>query len=84
MPTTEELLAAVSDLAGDGFVRRHVLQQRFPRVAGRDFHRALNRAVNGGFLIGRRVDGSAHLAIASEGWAMLGPLASRQSAGSPR
>ena len=84
MPTTEDLLAAVSDLAGDGFVRRHVLQQRFPRVESRDFRRALNRAVNGGFLISRRFEGSAHLAIAAEGWAMLGPLASRRSADSSR
>jgi hypothetical protein len=71
VPTTEELLAAVSELAGDGFVRRHELQQRFPKVASRDFRRALGRAVNGGFLISRRTGGSAHLAIASEGWAML-------------
>ena len=72
VPTTDELLTAVSDLGGDGFVRRHVLEQRFPRVESRDFRRALNRAINGGFLISRRFEGSAHLAIASEGWALLG------------
>jgi hypothetical protein len=71
VPTTQELLAAVSELAGDGFVRRDVLQQRFPRVGSREFRRALGRAVNGGFLISRRTGGSAHLAIASEGWAIL-------------
>lgn len=72
-PTTEELLAAIVELGGDGFVRRDVLQQRFPRASARDFRRALGRAVNGGFVISRRAGGAVHLAIASEGWASLGP-----------
>lgn len=71
VPTTEQLLRAVADLAGDGFVRRDVLARRFPGAGSRDFRRALTRAVNGGFLISRRVQGTAHLAIASEGWASL-------------
>ena len=71
-PSTEALLAAVSELAGDGFVRRDVLQQRFPRVGSRDFRRAMARAVNGGFLISRRAAGAIHVAIDSEGWALLG------------
>ena len=70
--TTEDLLVAVADLAGDGFVRRDLLAQRFTRVGSRDFRRSLARAVNGGFLLSRRAEGTAHLAIASEGWALLG------------
>ena len=61
----------MAELVGDGFVRRDVLAQRFPRIGSREFRRSLTRAVNGGFLISRRVEGTAHLTIATEGWARL-------------
>jgi hypothetical protein len=71
VPTTDELLAGVAEIAGDGFCNRHELQARFRRVAGRDFRRALARAVNGGLLLSRRVRGRTHLAISPEGWRSL-------------
>jgi hypothetical protein len=69
--TTDELLSALAEIAGDGYCARHDLEQRFPRVAGRDFRRALARGVNGGLLLSRRVAGGTHLALSPEGWRNL-------------
>ena len=69
--TTDELLSGVAAIAGDGYCPRGDLQTRFPRVAGRDFRRALTRAVNGGLLLSRRFRGRTHVAISPEGWRSL-------------
>ena len=65
----EQIVAAIVDLADDGFCRRSELALRFPRVGARDLGRALRRAIALGLVIERRgPDGAFHLAVSSEGW----------------
>ncbi|MGN6663040.1 MAG: hypothetical protein ACTHK6_02355 [Solirubrobacterales bacterium] len=65
----EEIVAAIVELADDGFCKRRELALRFPGLGERDFRRALRRAVALGLVIERRgPDGSFHLAVSSEGW----------------
>ncbi len=69
LPPPEEIVAAIVELADDGFCRRAELALRFPRLGARDLRRALRRAVAQGLVIERRgPDGSFHLAVSSEGW----------------
>lgn len=69
LPPPEEIVAAIVDLADDGFCRRGELAQRFPKLGSRDLGRVLRRAIAQGFVIERRgPDGSFHLAVSSEGW----------------
>lgn len=69
LPPPEEIVAAIVDLADDGFCRRGELAQRFPRLGERDLRRAVRRAVAQGLAIERRgPDGAFHLAVSSEGW----------------
>jgi hypothetical protein len=69
LPPPEEIVAAIVELADDGFCRRGELAQRFPKLGARDLRRALRRAVAQGFVIERRgPDGAFHLAVSSEGW----------------
>lgn len=62
-------MAAIIELADDGFCRRGDLAQRFPRLESRDLRRTLRRAIAQGLVIERRgPDGAFHLAVSSEGW----------------
>lgn len=69
LPPPEEIVAAIVDLADDGFCRRVELAMRFPKLESRDLRRALRRAIAQGLVIERRgPDGGFHLAVSSEGW----------------
>jgi len=69
LPPPEEIVAAIVDLADDGFCRRGELVRRFPRLGERDLRRAVRRAVALGLVIERRgTDGAFHVAVSSEGW----------------
>ena len=69
LPLPGEIVAAIVEIADDGFCKRVELAQRFPRLGQRDFRRALRRAVTRGFVIERRgPDGGTHFAVSSEGW----------------
>jgi DNA-binding IscR family transcriptional regulator len=69
LPPPEEIVAAIVELADDGFCRRGELAQRFPKLGAQDLRRALRRAVAQGLVIERRgPDGGFHLAVSSEGW----------------
>jgi hypothetical protein len=69
LPPPEEIVAAIVDLADDGFCRRSDLAMRFPKLGARDMRRALRRAIAQGLVIERRgPDGGFHLAVSSEGW----------------
>ncbi|HST68501.1 MAG TPA: hypothetical protein VLI94_02460 [Solirubrobacterales bacterium] len=69
LPPPEEIVAAIVELADDGFCRRNELVQRFPKLGARDQRRALRRAIAQGLVIERRgPDGGFHLAVSSEGW----------------
>lgn len=69
LPPPEEIVAAIVDLADDGFCRRGELAQRFPKLGARDLRRALRRAIAQGLVIERRgPDGGFHFAVSSEGW----------------
>jgi len=71
LPAPEQIVAAIVELADDGFCRRAELEQRFPGLGARDLRRALRRAVAQGLVIERRgPDGGFHLAVSSEGWEM--------------
>jgi len=65
----EEVVAAIVDLADDGFCRRAELARRFRGLGERDVGRAVRRAVAQGLVIERRgPDGAFHVAVSSEGW----------------
>jgi len=65
----EAIVAAIVELADDGYCRRGALSQRFPRIGERDLRRAVRRAVSQGLVLERRgPDGAWHVAVSSEGW----------------
>lgn len=69
LPPPEEIVAAIVELADDGFCRRGELAQRFPRLGERDLRRAVRRAIALGYVLERRgPDGGFHVAVSSEGW----------------
>jgi hypothetical protein len=69
LPPPEDVVAAIVQLADDGFARRRELGQRFPHLGERDLRRAVRRAVALGLVIERRgPDGAFHVAVSSEGW----------------
>jgi hypothetical protein len=69
LPPPEEIVAAIVELADDGFCRRSELAQRFPKLESQELRRALRRAVAQGLVIERRgPEGNFHLAVSSEGW----------------
>ena len=69
LPPPEEIVAAIVELADDGFCRRSELAQRFPRLGERDLRRAVRRTIALGYVIERRgPDGAFHVAVSSEGW----------------
>lgn len=69
LPPPEQIVAAIVDLADDGYCRRGELAQHFPGLGERDLRRALRRAVALGLVIERRgPDGAWHVAVSSEGW----------------
>jgi hypothetical protein len=70
--TDEDVLAAIRELAGDGFCLVSELLPSLPRRTHADRRRALHRAVRHGLVIQRRgPDGREHVTIASEGWRRL-------------
>lgn len=69
LPSADQVVAAIVELADDGFCPRRRLAERFPGLGARDLRRTLRRAVAQGFVIERRgPDGGFHLAVSSEGW----------------
>lgn len=69
LPPADEIVAAIVDLADDGFCRRAELSRRFPALGERDLRRAVRRAISLGYVIERRgPDGAFHVAVSSEGW----------------
>jgi hypothetical protein len=69
LPAAEAIVAAIVDLADDGYCRRGELAQRFPRLGERDLRRAVRRAVSQGLVLERRgPDGAWHVTVSSEGW----------------
>ena len=70
--TDDDVLAAIVDLAGDGYCPVAEVLRSLPRLSHADRRRAVKRAVNAGLLIERRgPDGRAHVTVASEGWRRL-------------
>jgi hypothetical protein len=69
LPAAEEVVAAIVELADDGYCRRGELARRFPWLGERDLRRAVRRAVTSGLVLERRgPDGAWHVAVSSEGW----------------
>jgi hypothetical protein len=68
----EELVAAVAEMADDGFCPLSSLVPRFPKLSHRDLVRLRGQALRRGLLLERRgPDGKAYLALTSEGWRVL-------------
>lgn len=68
----EEVLAAIIEVADDGFCRRSALVLRFRGLGERELRRAIRRAVGLGLALERRgPDGRSYLTVTSEGWALL-------------
>jgi hypothetical protein len=68
----EDVLAAIVEVAGDGYCLAADLLPSLPKRAHRDRQRALRRSINRGLVLERRgPDGRLHVAVASEGWREL-------------
>jgi hypothetical protein len=68
----EDVLAAIVEVAGDGYCLAADLLPSLPRRTHRDRQRALRRSINRGLVLERRgPDGRLHVALASEGWREL-------------
>ena len=68
----EDVLAAVVELADDGFCEKRALAARFPRLGERDLRRSLGRAARRGLVLERKgPDGRTYFALTSEGWERL-------------
>lgn len=68
-PTDEEILAAIVDLADDGFCDRRELAARLPGFGERELMKSLARAARRNLILDRRTpDGRTFLALTSEGW----------------
>jgi hypothetical protein len=75
-PTDEQILAAIVELADDGFVERRHLAARLPGFGERELMKSLARASRRNLILDRRApDGRTYLALTSEGWTVF-----RQSA----
>jgi hypothetical protein len=70
--TDEDVLAAVEELAGDGYCLAIDLLPSLPKLSHADRRRAVHRCVSRGLLFQRRgPDGREYVALASEGWRVL-------------
>jgi hypothetical protein len=68
-PTDEEILAAVTELADDGFCERRELAIRMRAFGERELTKGLARAARRNLVLNRRgPDGRTYLALTSEGW----------------
>jgi hypothetical protein len=68
----EEILAAITELADDGFCTQADLKLRLRRVPSRDLRKSVGRAVRRGLVLERRgPDGRTYLAVSAEGWTLL-------------
>jgi hypothetical protein len=70
--TDEIVLAAIVELAGDGYCLAAELLPSLPKRTHHDRQRALRRSINRGLVLERRgPDGRSYVAVASEGWRQL-------------
>jgi hypothetical protein len=73
LPSDEEIITGIRNLAGDGFCPAYDLhlrpfRDRDRRVVGK----ALRRAANRGLILERRgPDGRRYVAVAAEGWRLV-------------
>lgn len=73
LASAEEIVAAVAELADDGFCPRRHLAMRLPALGERELRRGLARALRRGLLLERRgPDGALYFALTGEGWAAIG------------
>ncbi len=80
----EEILAAITELADDGFCSQQDLKLRFRTVSSRDLRKSIGRAARRGLLLERRgPDGRTYLALSSEGWNLLRDSLKSQPARAP-
>src|SRR5690349_1910087 len=69
LATDEEVLAAVVEVADDGFAPYREIVLRLPRHGEREVRRSVGRTARRGLLVERRgTDGRRHLALTPEGW----------------
>lgn len=70
-PSDEEILAAIVELADDGFCERRVLAMHLRRFSERDLMKSLSRAASRNLILERRDGGGrTYLALSAEGWSV--------------
>jgi hypothetical protein len=80
LPTDEEILAVIVELADDGFCPRRDLVLHFRQSGERDLRRSIGRAARRGLILERRgPDGRSYLALSSEGWERFRTIATDSS-----
>jgi hypothetical protein len=68
-PTDEEILAAVVELADDGFCERRQLAVRMRAFGERQLMKSIARIARRNLVLERRgPDGKSYVALTSEGW----------------
>lgn len=67
-PSDEEILAAIVDLADDGFCDRRELALHMRRFGERDLVKSLGRAARRNLILERRNAGKVYIALTAEGW----------------
>ena len=67
-PTDEEILAAVVELADDGFCNRRDLALHLRRYGERELMKSIARAARRNLLLERRTADGTYLALTAEGW----------------
>jgi hypothetical protein len=72
-PSDDEILAAIVELAGDGYCLAHRLHgEPFRHRERRAVGKALRRAANRGLVLERQgPDGRRYVAVAAEGWRLI-------------
>jgi hypothetical protein len=71
-PAPREVLAAIVELADDGFCRRSSLGLHFRGLGERELRRTIRRTVGLGLALERRgPDGRSYLTVTGEGWDLL-------------
>jgi hypothetical protein len=69
LPTDEELLTAVVELADDGFCPTRDLYLQLRAFGSRELRRGIKQTVRRGLLLERQgPDGRFYVALSSEGW----------------
>jgi hypothetical protein len=74
LPSDQEIVDGITELADDGYCSAYELHlQPFRHLDRRTLAKALRRAANRGLILQRQgTDGRRYVAVAAEGWRLIG------------